>query len=38
MTRTDDLETPSWEARARAAERTVEVLKHTVVDLYNGGS
>jgi len=35
-----DLETTpqAWEARARAAERTVEVLKHKVVELYNGGS
>jgi len=26
-----------WQARALAAERTVEVLKRKVVDLYNGG-
>jgi len=29
--------TDDWKARALAAERTVEVLKHKVVDLYNGG-
>jgi two-component system chemotaxis sensor kinase CheA len=40
MTQSHDLEatTQTWEARARAAERTVDVLKHKVVDLYNGAS
>jgi len=40
MTASHDLETTphAWEARARAAERTVDVLKRKVVELYNGGS
>ncbi len=37
MTTSHDQRPQTWEARALAAERTVEVLKRKVVDLYNGG-